>query len=91
MIHFRSCHFYRRAHNVRLPLTVKVKIRFCRYCCPDPEDVAADPPEVRWFEWGPYGGSPKQVDIDLDYAEKLAARRDLGIGRRNTTGRRWEG
>lgn len=87
-VHYRTCHFYRIAVRKDLPLTDHTKVRLCRACRPDPDDVVADPPEVRWFEYGP--GVAKQTGIPLEFAEKLVARRDLGIGRRSSSGRRWE-
>lgn len=90
VIHFETCHWYQTALHTHLPLTAKVRIRFCRCCRPVPEDVLADPPAVRWYEWG-HDLAAKVVSMDLDFAEKLAVRRELGIGKRNTSGREWEG
>lgn len=87
MVHYVTCPCYRRAIHRHLPVPPRCKVRLCRVCRPDPEDIAADPPEVHWFEYGP--GVIRREVIPLEFAEKLAARRELGIGRRDTTGRRW--
>lgn len=80
-IHYVDCHQYRASIHRHLPIPGNAKVRLCKSCRPDPDDVLDHPPAVRWYEWSPDGRSKRQA-VAFEWAEKIAARRDLGWGKR---------
>lgn len=82
-VHYTTCFWYQRAQRRLIPLTPNMKIKLCTWCRPYEGDIRAEPPAVEWYAWShsPRGTRPKVVHMDLDQAENIAARHEMGWGK----------
>jgi hypothetical protein len=83
VVHYTDCLWYRRSQN-HIPIPGRMPVRLCPWCCPSEEDIRRFTPPVEWYEFSPsFGASPrpKRVYMDIEQAENIHARRNLGWGR----------
>lgn len=83
-VHYTDCLWYVRAAHRNTPIPRRMKVVLCTRCRPTAEDVVAHTPAVDWYEYSPAplaGVKVRTVDMDMEHAEDIAGRRELGIGK----------
>lgn len=84
-VHYVDCRYYRCAVG-SLEIPAGMPVRICRVCRPTEADIRTATPEVAWYPYSPDGRSKlrpaRVVPVPLEWAEKLASRREMGWGRR---------